>query len=296
MEYLLTTTNLAKSYGSSRALLGCSLHVPQGAVYALIGENGAGKTTLLKLLSGQEKPLTGMCMLLGSQSRFHKGKSGEIRFVAAESRFSGHQTCEKVLFGRHGASGENEQRLLGEMGLISSAKMCTASLSPYGRLRLAVAAAILPRPRLLLLDEPFRGLDAAACADFRRLLGKIREEYGTAVLISAASEGILGDLPDTYGFLHGGRLLGEFDAALVQTSVLLRVSSARRAGEILEGRHRFVVQSDQKLRVFGKGDLEGVLTSLTQAGIRVLQPQTAAEIRPSAPAFPRKGAVQWAAC
>lgn len=294
MEHILTTTNLAKSYGTTRALLGCSLHVPDGAVYALIGADGAGKSTLLRLVGGYEKPLTGTITLHGSLTRSRKEIQQHTGSVPALPFFRGRKTCRGFLSACHHPSEEEILKVLQMTDLQNEAAAPVCSLTADGQQRLAMAAALLTQPELLLLDEPFRNLPGKSRQDLQRLIRKLQIS-GISFVITASSVGEAGSLPTEYGFLCAGRLTGEYSAADVRTSAVIRVSSALRASEVLSGRLRVLKESDRSLRIFGEEDLTEVLLSLKGAGIQILPPDTAGR-QIISPAVSGKGAGQWAAC
>ena len=294
MENLLTATNLAKSYGTTRALQSCSLHIPQGAVYALVGADGAGKSTMLKVLSGREKPLTGSCIFSGALTGIRRVKKEGIGYVPAFPCYMGRKTCREVLSGARRVPAEKVTEVLEIAELGKEADMQAAYLSAGAQIRLEAARELLADPKLLLVDEPFRGLCAADRRSLQLFFLKLQTSYGITLMLTCSSANEPGDLPTHYGFLKNGRLLGEYTAQTIHSSALLRVSSAQRASELLEGHVKTLTESDDLLRIFGAEDLTAIAASLGEAGICILPPYGDFRLHPSVTSG--KGALTWAVC
>lgn len=181
--------NVVKSYGPVRALDGLYLSVRKGEILALVGPSGCGKTTLLRLLAGFERPDEGVICLSGEVA------AGPGRMIPPERRGVGMVFQDYALF-PHLSVADNvgfglenlpKRRRLAEV----EAALARVGLGGYGgrwphelsggeRQRVALARALAPRPALLLLDEPFSGLDADRRAE-------VREDVRTILLGSGAT-------------------------------------------------------------------------------------------------------------
>lgn len=179
------------SFGDVRALDEVNLDVPAGQIHGLVGPNGAGKTTLLGLLLGLAVPDKGTLDILGTRlSGSLTVPSGVAGFVDAPGLYptlTARQNLAALagLRGRRrgGAAGEVGDALE-QVGLTDVADDRVRGFSLGMRQRLGLAAALLTRPRLLVLDEPANGLDPAAKREVHRILADLAES-GVAVVLSS---------------------------------------------------------------------------------------------------------------
>jgi ABC-2 type transport system ATP-binding protein len=167
---------LERRYGPRRALADVALAVGVGEVHGLIGPGGAGKSTLLRILAGQLTPTAGLASVLGQPagSPVLRGRVGLVAVDDSPSeRISGLENL--VVAGRvqglpAGTAADRAGSVLHQVGLARAGGGPVADWSPGMRLRLAFARALLTGPRVLLIDEPPRGVDAATCAAVRALV------------------------------------------------------------------------------------------------------------------------------
>jgi ABC-2 type transport system ATP-binding protein len=201
---------LTYRYGRVVALDDVSLEVPTGAVYAVLGPNGAGKTTLLNILIGLLRPRAGRVEVLGTpQSSLRAEDRAWIGYVAEGQqlpRWMRLRQLEAYLAplypGWDPALADDLRRRFR-----LDPERAVGKLSRGEQMKAALLCALAPRPRLLLMDEPFTGMDALVKDELvRGLLGAAAGE-GTTVLISSHDLGELETLADWVGFLDRGRLL-----------------------------------------------------------------------------------------
>jgi heme ABC exporter ATP-binding subunit CcmA len=173
---LVEARGLGRSFGRRRVLSGIDLQVRPGESLAVAGPNGAGKTTLLRLLAGLMRPSTGEVRILGQA--LHPGAAEVRRSIGLLSHQSllyddltllENLTFAARLYGLHSAR-EIALAALDGVGLSARADERPPRLSRGLVQRAAIARALLHRPRVLLLDEPFTALDAAAGEQLRDLL------------------------------------------------------------------------------------------------------------------------------
>ncbi len=206
---------------TSPALRGISLQVKPGEAVALLGANGAGKSTLLRILATLLLPTRGSAALAGHdvvadpaavrrQFGYHAGS--DLGFYA---RLTGRQNL--LFFGRlHHLSDEfiaARMELLSErLGLQNSLERQTRTLSSGTVQRLSLLRALLHQPKVLLLDEPTRSLDAIAAAEFRQFLKtEVLARQGTSLLFASHTMQEIELLADRVAILDEGKLLA-FDA------------------------------------------------------------------------------------
>ncbi len=175
-DVLIDLRGLIKLQGRLSVLRGLELQLRRGEFVALLGPNGSGKSTLLRLLAGLSQPDGGSIHIGGWQV------PAEVAALRAQIGYVGHQTLlydhlsarENLrFFARLYDLDEPEMRinaLLAQVGLERRAQDLTRNFSRGMQQRLAIARALLPQPAVLLLDEPFDGLDPAATEMLARLL------------------------------------------------------------------------------------------------------------------------------
>jgi NitT/TauT family transport system ATP-binding protein len=189
--------NVWKEYGDSIVLEGLSLSFAPGAFVALVGPSGCGKTTFLRMLLGEERPTRGSILIDGKPLKPEPGADRGVVFqrysvfphltvlgnviIGRElerSRFLGR------LFGRERrqAMGDAEQ-LIAAVGLAGNENKYPSALSGGMQQRLALAQALMCKPKILLLDEPFGALDPGIRADIHALMQSLWNERGMTVVM-----------------------------------------------------------------------------------------------------------------
>ena len=186
----LQVRDIVKSYGRRHALDGVTLAVRPGEFVALLGPNGAGKTTLFQLLSGLFMPDAGQVEVLGHDMRRDPVPAlASLGIVFQQTTLDPElSVAANLLFhaGLHGMPrGIAKARIGAELqriDLADRAKDRVRTLSGGNRRRVELARALLHAPRILLMDEPTVGLDPASRRDLIRLVRKVRDEQGIAIL------------------------------------------------------------------------------------------------------------------
>ncbi len=195
-EDLLTVTDLVVDYGKIRALKGLSLRVAKGELVAVIGSNGAGKTTTLRTLSGLLKPTSGTITFDGKSLVGLRPDQIVLRNVAhvPEGRrvFSGQSVRDNLLLGayvrlRHGDSAAVEDDIERMYQIFPRLKervnQQAGTLSGGEQQMLAIARALVAKPRLLLLDEPSMGLAPVIIDEVFGLIERLKAARETTILL-----------------------------------------------------------------------------------------------------------------
>jgi len=191
-ETMIEIEHLTKRYGEKAAVAGLSLSVPRGAMFGFLGPNGAGKTTTLRMLMGLLQPTSGTARIDGLDVTRQSVKvRAQVGYLPDEvflyDYLTGRQFLEFVadMRGITGAASDSRIReLLDFFDLETAAGEYTVNYSFGMKKKLALAGIVLHRPAVLLLDEPFNGLDPQAVRDCRSMLVRMTEE-GSTVLFSS---------------------------------------------------------------------------------------------------------------
>ena len=201
----VTARGLVRTFGAAPVLRGLDLHVPAGQFLAVVGRSGSGKSTLLRLLGGLDRPDAGRVSL------GERGMPADARIMFQEPRLlPWANVLDNVAVGlgpTPGPDGAERARFaLARVGLAARAGDWPAPLSGGQKSRVALARALVSRPRLLLLDEPLGALDALTRIEMQNLLEATRRQDGfTAVLVTHdVSEAVA--LADRIVVIEGGLL------------------------------------------------------------------------------------------
>ena len=246
-EPLVRVQALEKRFGARRALQGIDLEVGVGETVGLVGPNGSGKTTLLRILAGLLAPDAGSVRVLGHDPWSARARVMErVRFAFAPPALFETLTAREHLrhLARLGAAADGRgeateaevERTLATVGLGARADERVRAFSFGMRQRLALAQALLPRPELLVLDEPTEGLDPLAILELRALLARLRAEHGLALLLSSHLLVEIDHLVDRLVVLNEGRVVFAGTPAELRTGgarLVLRAADPVRARERL---------------------------------------------------------------
>lgn len=226
---MIEARGLVKSFGAHPALRGVDLAVDAGELFALIGPDGAGKTTFFRLVAGVITPTAGTV-----------SRPGDATFGLVPQRFSLYEdlTVDENLELRArlysvpaGEARPRAAELLGRVGMAPFGARLAGALSGGMKQKLALVAALLTRPRLLLLDEPTTGVDPVSRREFWLVLNELHHEGLTIVVSTPYMDEA--EYATRLGFLDSGRLLavGTRDEVLgAYPRPLLEVLSSDRAG------------------------------------------------------------------
>jgi len=206
---IIETTNLFRRYWRTEALRDLTLTVPTGSVFALLGSNGAGKTTAIKVLMNLLPPTSGSATVLGVDSRrLGEKERAQIGYVSENQKLPLWMTVQQLLdycrpfyptWDR-----ELERTLLVQFDLPAERKL--KHLSRGMLMKAALLSTLAYRPKLLVLDEPFSGLDPLARDDFVRGILEASGLGDWTVLVSSHDIEEVERLADNIALLENGRL------------------------------------------------------------------------------------------
>lgn len=277
---MIKIRDLVFEYPTARALDGVNLDFVPNAITAVVGPNGAGKTTLLRLMAALERPYAGSVSVDGldtlRQPREVHRRLGYLPDVFGLYDGLSVRRCLTFAARSHGLAAEDVGSAVTEaaqnVGLIDRLEQSAGALSRGLRQRLAIAQALVHRPKLLLLDEPAAGLDPAARRDLSRLLISLRDK-GMTLIVSSHILAELEDYSDHMVIIDRGRAAGEtvlkgarLGITLAAPDERLRDFLAGQAGvEILQADRshaRLICEGDAKRRA-------ALLQTLIEAGFAV---------------------------
>ena len=214
MSPAIETHGLGRNFGPRAALSDVSLAVREGEMFGLLGPNGSGKTTLFRILSTLLAPTAGTARVCGHnvvtapmEVRHHLGVVFQSPALDPQLTVAENLRCAGNLYGLSGP--DLEERLQSAAEALEVADRLddrVQTLSGGLQRRVEIAKSLLPRPRVLLLDEPSTGLDPAARAGLRAVLGKLRRESGVTIVMTTH---LLDEAEacDRVAILHRGRLI-----------------------------------------------------------------------------------------
>lgn len=231
----IETRDLTRHFGKVRAVDGIGLKVPQGSVFGFLGPNGSGKTTTIRLLLGLISADAGSVALNGtslnrSRAEALSGVGAIVETPTLYTNLTGRELLRVAALLLNQPRAEID-RVLDIVGLRDDAGRRVGDYSLGMRQRLALARALMGRPRLLILDEPTNGLDPAGIADMRRLITRLPEQTGTTVFVSSHQLAEMEMMTDHCALIRKGRLLfqGRLDALMDRASNDLLIETDKTA-------------------------------------------------------------------
>jgi ABC-2 type transport system ATP-binding protein len=272
---------LVKRYKDVLAVDRIDLNVEAGDVYGFLGPNGAGKTTTLRMALGLIVPTEGTVELFGRDplregARALEGVAGFVEAPRFYPYMTGRKNLELLAALDGGGAAERIEEVLAIVELAPRAKHKVGGYSHGMRQRLGIAAALLRRPRLLILDEPATGLDPAGMRDMRALIRRLADE-GITVLLSSHQLPEVQELCDRVAIVDRGKVVYEGALADLRrqggAGYRLRTTDDTRALELMRGRqgveqplageHGIAFQAQER-------DVGALSLALGQAGVGIL--------------------------
>ena len=241
VDYALRVRGLTKSYFGNRVVRDVDLGVHRGEVYGLVGPNGAGKSTFMKLVFGFVLPTSGTVEVLGRPTARGECPVGVGALIEQPGLYGGmslrdNLLCRAYALGLPDPKPEVDKAL--DLVGLASHKGEKANASSVGtRQRAGIALALLGSPDLLVLDEPFNGIDPQGRRRLRDVLLDANERLGVTMVVSSHNIDQLERLATRYGVMRQGRIVAEKTAAEVAQScaeyVAVRSSATDRAVAVL---------------------------------------------------------------
>jgi ABC-2 type transport system ATP-binding protein len=226
---VITTSALTRRFGATTALAGVTLEVPRGEMFALIGPDGAGKTTFFRLVAGVLAPTSGTVTRATGTFGLVPQRFGLYQDLSIDENMRLRSDLYSV---PRDEAERRATRLLDMVGLAPFRARLAGALSGGMKQKLALAAALVTEPDLLLLDEPTTGVDPLSRREFWKMLHELNHRGLTIVVSTPYMDEA--EYASRIGFLDGGRLvdvgtrpelLSRFDRALVSVATANRVGA-----------------------------------------------------------------------
>ncbi len=245
MKYIVETKGLSKSYGDKQVVRDVDLKVPKGCVYGFMGPNGAGKSTTLKMLLGLVKAGSGEARIAGKEmnpkNRLEILK--ETGSLIESPSYYGHLTGRENLEIVRTLKGAPEKEIDQVLKLVRMERQQNKKAREYSlgmKQRLGLAAALIGRPELLILDEPTNGLDPAGIQEIRELICELPKRMGITVLVSSHLLSEMDQMADYVGIINHGQLIFQNKLDVLhehsKSKLLLQVMNRTVTLKILESR------------------------------------------------------------
>ena len=273
---VIEVSGLSKAYGTVKALDGLDLSIPRGGVYGVLGPNGAGKSTLFRILLGLIRPTSGRVGILG----------GEVGDVAAmrrtgsmieTPRYPPFLTARQVLTWlarSHGLS-PAEARIdawLERVGMTAAADRRVRGFSVGMMQRLGVAAALISKPDLVVLDEPTSGMDPPGIQEMRALIRSLADDDGVTVILASHQLAEVQRVCDRVAILDRGRLALEgrvSDLTAGRARLRLEVTPLAMALATLGDAAR--MEDDAVLVEARREEAPALIRRLVEAGVEITE-------------------------
>ncbi|MGN7115712.1 ABC transporter ATP-binding protein [Lysinibacillus odysseyi] len=251
MGYIIQTQQLTKHFKHAPIINHVSMNIKEGEIYGFLGPNGAGKTTIMKMLLNLVKPNSGVIHIqnepiTATSYKYLKDIGSLIEYPIFYEELTSYENLQIhcAYIGYEDQSHLKE--VLKIVGLQAAEKKKVKEFSLGMRQRLAIARAIVSKPRILILDEPINGLDPIGIKEVRELLVMLKQQYGMTILISSHIVSEIESIADTIGILNNGELLEEISMHSLRekhsSTVEMVVSDTAKAKKLLEEEFNAEVQ------------------------------------------------------
>lgn len=262
MKNIIELKNVSKTYKEAEVVSRVSMDIKQGQIYGFLGPNGAGKTTIMKMILNLVNPSMDTIKVFGKPVETNSYQYlKNIGSIIENPVFYNHLTAYQNLklhcdyLGYYDYSKISEMLDLVELNGVGNKTIHEFSLGM--KQRLGIARAMLMKPELLILDEPINGLDPVGIKQMRELFLKLKNEYGTTIMISSHIINEIEQIADVVGVINNGVLVKEVEMdTLHKESVQymnIQVDDLQQAMAILDTEFPGINMkaiSDDRIRVY----------------------------------------------
>jgi ABC-2 type transport system ATP-binding protein len=276
MNAVIETRDLTKTYGTVRALDGLSLAIPRGGVYGILGPNGAGKSTLFRILLGLIRPSDGTATVMG----------GAIGDIAAMRRMgsmietpryppymSARQVLEWLALSHGVGAVAGIPAWLDRVGLTEAADRRVRGFSVGMLQRLGVAAALMSKPDLVILDEPTSGMDPPGIQEMRTLIRSLADDDGVTVILASHQLLEVQKICDRVAILNRGKLIleGAVSDLTAAGGERLRLSLTPVEAALAVLGDRGARDDDAVMATIARDEAPALIRALVQQGVDITE-------------------------
>ena len=287
---LIETNELCKKYSKVLVINHVNMHVPEKSIYGFVGENGSGKTTIMRLVTGLAEPTSGGYSLFGVSHKdrhIHDVKNQISAIVETASLVPSMTARDNMIYQELylgiKLSEDERKELLKKVHLENVGKKRAKNFSLGMKQRLAIALALMNKPKLMLLDEPMNGLDPEGIAELRELLIELNQNEGITILISSHILSELEKIATTYGFISHGQLLEEITSEELHNrcrkSLSLAVNDLETSKEVINklGIKEYVIMPNGDIKIYDNVSITTLVVELSKKNVEVLNMRSSEE-------------------
>ena len=238
---VILAQGLTKAYGGTNVVDQLNMDVHAGDIYGFVGRNGAGKSTTMKMICGLISPSAGELSVLDKNPAKNTSATGVGALIEAPGILESLDAMDNMLhkstaLGVANAKAES-QKLLDLVGLGNTGSKQAKAFSLGMKQRLGIALALVGTPKVLLLDEPFNGLDPAVTHEMRETLQRLNKELGITIIVSSHVLDQLNRFATRFGVINAGKMVIEFEsermAEMAAGQIRVACTDMTRASEVL---------------------------------------------------------------
>jgi ABC-2 type transport system ATP-binding protein len=279
MKSLLEVKNINKSFGKKQVLHNVSFTINEGEILGFIGPNGAGKTTTIKLILGLQSIDSGEVIINGYdvKKEFNKAMTSVGAIVESPDLYmylTGRQNLKLIANYYKGIKEEDINKIIKLVGLEKRIDDKVSKYSLGMRQRLGIAAALLPKPNVLILDEPTNGLDPEGIKEMRELLVKLAKEDKIAILISSHNLSELESFVTNTCIIQNGKVIKSTSVKelkkLNETTFKIDLNTSKGISKLLGKKVKII--DDDSIEVYvEKDEITGIITKLIENKYQIYQ-------------------------
>ena len=277
-DAVITMNGLCKSYRKAEVVHDFSLNVERGHICGLIGPNGAGKTTIMKILAGLILQSKGDMEFFGNADNLDNARarmSFMIEQPIISNRLTARENLEYIRYLRGYPDKKCIDEILDLVGLKDTKQKKSGRFSLGMKQRLGIGMALLPKPEIMVLDEPVNGLDPEGIVEVRQLIKRMQEEWGVTVLISSHLLSELSELCTDFSIISHGSLIENLsrEELLVKCRgrIALRTDDINKTAAVLEDKlsiRDYKVIHGEEIHIFEKlSEVHHISKTVTDAGL-----------------------------